>query len=177
MVLTLTADAKAHWKEFYNRHGAQQAELSGDLAAAWSKLEEYAARLALVVHLVRCAAGDLPDGEENVVDAESMAAGVALVEWFKHETRRVYGLLGESDGEKHLRQFAEWIARKGGRVTARQVQQGRRDCPTAADAEAALDALVQANRGTWSIEKTATNHKRVFVLAAPSTYTDSPETP
>ena len=60
-------------------------------------------------------------------------------------------------------------------MTARQVQQGRRDCP--ADAEAALDAPVQANRGTWSIEKTATNHKRVFVLSGASKSTDSPESP
>ena len=32
--------------------------MAGDLAAAWSKLEGYAARFALLVHLVRAESGD-----------------------------------------------------------------------------------------------------------------------
>ena len=35
--------------DFYNAHGRESANLTGDLSAASSKLEGYAARLALVV--------------------------------------------------------------------------------------------------------------------------------
>jgi len=55
VIVPLSADGHAAWVDFYNAHGQEQAELSGDLAAAWSKLEGYAARLALVVHFARWA--------------------------------------------------------------------------------------------------------------------------
>src|SRR5690606_6859475 len=35
----MTKDAQATYRDFYNRHNREQAELSGDLAACWSKLE------------------------------------------------------------------------------------------------------------------------------------------
>lgn len=49
------------------------------MAAAWSKLEEYAARLALVVYFTRWAAGDVAD--ETRLDVASMNAGVTLAKW------------------------------------------------------------------------------------------------
>ncbi|HWP39711.1 MAG TPA: DUF3987 domain-containing protein, partial [Tepidisphaeraceae bacterium] len=57
----LTDDAKEKSVVFYNRHAAEAIEFDGDLATAWSKLEGYAARLALVVHCVRQAAGEPVD--------------------------------------------------------------------------------------------------------------------
>jgi hypothetical protein len=92
------------------------------MAAAWSKLEEYAARLALVVHFIRWAAGDVAD--ESRLDLASMNAGIVLAKWFKHEARRVYAMLDESDAERDQRRLVEWIGRKGGTVTAREVQHG-----------------------------------------------------
>ncbi|MFN7022271.1 MAG: DUF3987 domain-containing protein, partial [Phycisphaerales bacterium] len=56
-LVTLADDGKRAWVRFYNEHAGEQVNLSGDEAAAWSKLEGYAARLALVVHLTRWAAG------------------------------------------------------------------------------------------------------------------------
>jgi len=56
--LDLDADAKAAWIAFVNTHGDEQYDLAGPLSAAWSKLEGYAARLALIVQLIRWAAGD-----------------------------------------------------------------------------------------------------------------------
>ena len=58
--LTLTREAKAAWVRFYNEHAREQVDLSGDLAAAWSKLEGYAARFALLVHLVRASPATKP---------------------------------------------------------------------------------------------------------------------
>src|SRR5262249_21903285 len=58
VLVRLSADAKGAWRAYYNANAVEQVDLTGDMAAAWSKLEEYAARLALVVHFTRWAAGD-----------------------------------------------------------------------------------------------------------------------
>ncbi|RMH27381.1 MAG: DUF3987 domain-containing protein, partial [Planctomycetota bacterium] len=57
-LLSLTPGAKRAWVAFVNEHGQRQLEHVGDEAAAFSKLEAYAARLALVVHCARLAASD-----------------------------------------------------------------------------------------------------------------------
>jgi len=124
VVLGLTTDAKAAWKVYYNAHAQEQIDLSGELSAAWSKLEEYAARLALVVHFARWAADDRTLTSADVVDGASMAAGIALVTWFKGEARRVYALLGESDEDRERRRLVEWLERRGGSATPREVQNG-----------------------------------------------------
>lgn len=144
-VVRLSDDAKELFKQFCNVHGKEGVEYGGDLAAAWSKLEAYGARLALVLHCVA-------DGEGLEMRAETMAAALRLVRWFKDEARRIYAILGEDDSERTLRQLAEWIDRKGGVVTAREVQQGRREYRTANLADAALRALVDAGFGKWQLD-------------------------
>jgi hypothetical protein len=78
-----------------------------------------------------------------------MNAGIVLIKWFKHEARRVYAMLDESDTERDQRRLTEWIGRKGGTVTAREVQQGCRWLKEPGMAEAALEELVKAGRGAW----------------------------
>ena len=129
VVVGLTTEAKAAWTAYYNQHAEEQSDLSGDLSAAWSKLEEYAARLALVVHFARWAADDPTLQSPDAVDAASMKAGIDLAGWFKAEARRVYALLGETDDDRDRRRLVEWIERKGGSVTAREVQQGQPPVP------------------------------------------------
>jgi len=168
VVIGLTRDAKVAWKDYYNHHAEEQTDLSGDLSAAWSKLEEYAARLALVIHYARWAADDADLESPDAVDAASMMAGIELAQWFKAEARRVYSLLSESDDDRDQRRLIEWIERKGGAVTARDVQQGNRQYRTAQDAEAALEELAKAGCGEW--EPTPPGRRgqptRRFVLAS-----------
>jgi hypothetical protein len=149
VLVRLSADAKTAWKAYYNAHAVEQVDLVGDMAAAWSKLEEYAARLALVIHFVRLAAGDANLRKPEVVDGASMSAGITLAKWFKHEARRIYAMLDESDAERDQRRLVDWIGRKGGAVTAREVQQGCRWLKEPGAAEAALEELAKAGRGTW----------------------------
>ena len=178
VLVRLSGEAKAAWIAYYNAHAAEQADLTGDMASAWSKLEEYAARLALVVHYVRWAAGDVAN--ETRLDAASMNAGIVLAKWFKHEARRVYALLDESDAERDQRRLVEWIGRKGGTVTAREVQQGCRWLKEPGAAEAALEGLVKAGRGTWrDVPTTAKGGRpsRAFVLSTPSTVYETPAKP
>ena len=174
VVLGLTPNAKAAFKEYYNRHAEEHADLSGELSAAWSKLEEYAARLALVIQCTRWAAGDAVLESPDVVDAASMKSGIRLAEWFKAEARRVYSLLSESDDDRQQRRLIEWIDRKGGSVTVREVQQGHRRFGTARDAEAALTELEKAGYGHWHAVPPGPyggRPSRVFRLSSTSTST------
>ena len=148
-LVRLAPDAKRLWVSFYNAHADELAGEVGDLAAAFSKLEEAAARLALVVHCARWAAGGAADGLE--LDAESMRAGVTLAEWFRHEARRVYALLDESDDARDRRHLAELIQARGGRITVRELMRCNcRRYPNAAAAEAALEGLVKSGLARWA---------------------------
>jgi hypothetical protein len=149
VVITLTSEAKGAWKAYFNAHAEEQVNLTGDLSAAWSKLEEYTVRLALVVHFIRWAAGDPTLESADAVDVASITAGVKLVEWFKHETRRAYALLTETDESRDKRRLVEWIERREGSVTARETQQGCRWLREPGMAEAALTALVDEGIGKW----------------------------
>jgi hypothetical protein len=179
-LVRLSGDAKTAWKAYYNAHAVEQADLTGDMAAAWSKLEEYAARLSLVVHFTRWAAGDPNLTKPEIVDAASMNAGIVLAKWFKHEARRVYSMLDESDADREERRLVDWIGRKGGTATPREVQQGCRWLKEPGAAEAALEELVRAGRGTWlDVPTTAKGGRpaRAFVLSTPSTVNETSEKP
>ncbi len=168
VLMRLSSDAKTAWKAYYNAHNVEHADLTGDMAAAWSKLEEYAARLALVIHLVRWAANDPGLADSEVVDLASMEAGIALTKWFKHEARRTYAVLDETDEERDERRLAEWITRKGGSATVREIQRGCRWLRQPGMAEAALDALAKTGQGHWLDSAPAGNGgrpTRVFAMA------------
>ena len=147
-IVKLTAEGKQAWIAFYNEHNAEAADLCGDLAAAWSKLEGYAARFALVHHLIRQASGEDVGEVSGGIDAVSIAAGVKLSRWFAHEAKRVYAMLAEDDETRQRRQSVELIERKGGSVTVRDWQRTRSH-RTADDAEAELAELVTAGAGQW----------------------------
>jgi hypothetical protein len=152
-VLPLSEDAKADLVQFYNEHAQEQATLSGDLAAAWSKLEAYPARFALVIHLVRVAAGDPTLRDPVRVDACSMNAGITLARWFCNEAKRVYAILSEGDREREARQLVEWIERNGGSVTARDLTHGVRAYRGNSEAaERVLSELVESGIGHWETE-------------------------
>jgi hypothetical protein len=177
-LVRLSGDAKTAWIAFYNAHAVEHAELTGDMAAAWSKLEEYTARLAMVVHFTRWATGEVAD--EARLDLSSMNAAIVLAKWFKHEARRVYAMLDESDAERDERRLVDWIGRTGGTVTPREVQQGCRWLKEPGTAEAALEELAKAGHGAWREVPTTPKGgrpARVFVLSTPSTVYETPAKP
>jgi hypothetical protein len=106
----------------------------------------------------------------SMFNAESIIvnAGIALAKWFKHEALRVYAMLDESETERDKRRLLDWIGRKGGTVTAREVQQGCRGLKDPGTAETAMDELTKAGRGAWQdVPPTAKGGRpaRVFVLS------------
>jgi hypothetical protein len=165
-VLTLDADAKAAWVSFYNAWAALQADADPGEAAVLSKLEGYAARLALLHHVVGLAG----EGERDqvLVGVESIEAGVTLVRWFAHEAERIRASAGEDSEGRADRHMVERIAARGGRVTVRELQKSNnRKYRTRDDAEKDLQRLVQAGLGTWEVGRarpTGGHRERVFVL-------------
>lgn len=165
-LLPLTIDAQNEWIAFYNEHGKQQAELEGgDLAAAFSKLEGYAARFALIVHCVRVAGGDTTLKSDDYVDVESVRRAIRIVRWFCDETERIYAMLKEDDEQAERRKLLEIIQGRGGQMTPRDLMQASRTYRGGADvAHFALDELVQGGWGQWQKQDTGGRPCDVFVL-------------
>jgi hypothetical protein len=71
----LTPEAKKVWVAFYNAWAREQAAVEGELAAAFSKLEAYVARLALLHHVI----SRVPQGgDSDPIEPASIRAGVEL---------------------------------------------------------------------------------------------------
>ena len=170
-LIRLSREAKEVFVPWHDEHSRQTISHVGDLAAAWSKLKEIAARLALILHEVEVVAGlhDRPDE----VSVATIEAAIRLVEWHKAETVRVYERLAENEEDTKTRQQDErlvgFVKQHGGSVTARDVYTGCRHIGTAEDAEAALKRLMDAGLGSWQSKPAGPEGgrpTRSFVLSA-----------
>ena len=170
-IIELTPEGRRAWVKFYNAHAEEQLELTGDLSAAWSKLEGYAARLALVIHFIRWAAGAPTLASPDAVDEISINAGAQLSQWFGHEARRVYTMLDELAEDRDRRELVELIERRGGTITVRELQQSVRRISTSQQAEQELEELVSAGYGRWEEDSPKPKRGRpskIFRLSAAS---------
>ena len=144
----LAPEARDIYVAFFDRHNEEQAGLADSrLVAAWSKLEGYAARLGLVVHHVR----EAKDSAEppRAICVPSIEGGIAIADWFKQEVRRVYIRLQETETERNARELVEYIERRGGRVTPRDLMRHGPCCKKAGEARALLDGLARDGWGEW----------------------------
>jgi hypothetical protein len=146
--MSLSNEAKRVWVDYFNRHRAELSDLDDDLAAAWSKLEAYTARFALIFQLCSWAAGE-EYASDQLIDEAAMRSAITLSDWFGGEARRVYGLFSESNVDREQRELIELIRRKGGSVTARDLMRSSRRFGTADEADTALDELVRSKLGQW----------------------------
>jgi len=144
----LSDDGRRAWVAFYDEHARRQHDMhDGDLAAAFSKLEGYAARFALVFHFIKWAA--IPGDDRAAIGPESIEAGAELARWFCTETERLYGMLSESDEDREQRELVEYVRSHGGSVTPRDLMRAGPCFKMADDARAALDKLASAGLGRW----------------------------
>lgn len=141
-VLQLSSEAKGLWVDYYNTWAEEQFAAEGQLRAAFSKIEAYAARFALIIHTV----AGLNQGISRPTDvsADAVYAGINLANWFANEARRVYQVLSESEDARHTRCLIEWIRQRGGKVSVRDLHRSNPSkYQTAEDARADLDDLVE----------------------------------
>ncbi len=155
--LHLSKDAKAVWIDFYNRWAREQAAVEGEMAAAYSKLEGYAARFTLLHHVVSLVARGADD--KIPIEKESVEAGVILCRWFANEAGRIYASLTETEADRDVRRLVEWIRGQGGAITAKQLQRSNsRKYPNSDAATLALEAL--AARALWALGGPALGRQR-----------------
>jgi hypothetical protein len=162
LLLSTDQEAKNMWVDFYNLYKTERKALPAsatDMKAAYPKLIAYAARIALVLQMVRYAA---EGGRADIIEAESMAAAIKLAEWFKNETMQVYGLLDDAKNQSQNESLLEFIKRQGGKVSARDVQRNYRPLRNtkSEDIEKTLMELAKDGHGTVNQEGKST----VFII-------------
>ena len=163
-IVRMSPEAKTEWVSYYNHHQAEQANLEGNIASAWSKLIAYVPRLTLLLHLLEQV--ERRDGEsaENEVTVGTIFSAIALIEWFKDETGRFYHSLNADRQSEHLRRRYEWILKNHPNgATVREYQQGHRTLQSATQAEQELNQLSKSGLGYWD---STDRRKRVFVPAS-----------
>ena len=142
-LLRLDREAKVEYVRYYNECG--DAALDGDEReeAVWSKLSGYAARLALVGQLAR-------DPNADVVTGDVMRAACVLARWFGIEAIRIYATLAQTDEQCKARRLVEFIQRRDGAVTVRDLTHYYRPLKNKAqEAQQQLTALVGGGFGQW----------------------------
>jgi DNA polymerase I-like protein with 3'-5' exonuclease and polymerase domains len=173
-VLRLGPVAKQTWVRFYNEWAREQAAVEGALAAAFSKLEAYAARFTLLHHVVSCANAEIDDLRD--VCERSVIAGMTLARWFANEVRRIYMTLAETQEESDARRLVEFIRTRGGRIKVKELMRANdRKYPTAEDATAALQGLVEKQAGRWEDRPAGPKGgrpTRIFILSTQPDETD-----
>lgn len=176
--VTLSKEAKQSFIEFVNEHGQEQYELDdADLRSAWAKLEGYAARLALVIHMARWASGNesVPD-PTTPVDETSIAAGIRLSRWFCNEAKRVYAVMEESEEDRKKRELIEWIRNRGGACSVNDLVHDKREYRHNRNrAEADLMELVKRRAGEWDKGQKNGRPSQLFRLFSDNPVTESTE--
>jgi hypothetical protein len=86
-VARFDAEAAQLWGQWYNANDDELRadELPSSLKGTWAKLPSQLARLTLILHVTRAADSGLP--VPATIDAETLAAGADLVEYFKEHAR------------------------------------------------------------------------------------------
>ena len=177
---------KQAYIQFYNEHAYEQSHLTGRFAAAWSKLEAYTVRFALLIHLVRTVEyGSIVPQAVTMIDGESVTAAVRLVRWFGAETLRIYRAMNETAEDRQTRLFMELADRLHGTVTVRDAM---RNGPCYGDKSTVIrefNRLARAGYGELTEQSAGPNGGRPSVCfrvtdgkhgahgeASPSTETD-----
>jgi DNA polymerase III epsilon subunit-like protein len=169
IILQFTPAARQQFIQFFGEWAEKQYHAQGDPAAAFSKLEGYTIRFALIHHCALRATRDPADPlDRTPVTKESLEAGIGLARWFADECERVYQMLSETEEEANCRLLVEYLRARGGRITVRELQRSNSSkYPTSDDARAALEELERAGEGYWE-DPPATprggNPARWFVL-------------
>ena len=167
--IPLSPDGKREWVKYYNSHSRELKKLGDSpLAYHWSKLEGITARIALLIHLIRCFHRDNSDFESQHVDAESILAAIRVSQWYGDEGGRIYsqvlGDFSESEENREKRILVQIIGKNGGQISPRELTRKRKRYKTSNAAEAALRKLQNDGQGRFETYETSTNQGRVFRL-------------
>ena len=164
--LSFTTSGKVAFVDWCRFHQSVQDDTFGAVRAAYAKLKSIPARVGLVFHLVRRAAGDRTLEDQDRVDAASVQAGREVAEFFRNEIDRLYSTFGTGRLDANTRKVLQLVEAAGGEITPRTLSQKNRQFRPVETAEAILDELVQDGRGVWRRDKPPNGGhvSKVFVL-------------
>jgi hypothetical protein len=120
----LDTNGRRAWEDFTHAHAAEKnvSDFPPNLYGPWSKLKGYGARLALVLHYLRWACGEVTHEQ---VDGDSVTKAAALVTYFKAHAKKVHACLGTDARLRHARKAVQWISDKGAQqFSKRDIYQG-----------------------------------------------------
>ena len=118
-VVHLSPEGKTAWRELINAHHAEQsaAGFRPSLSGPWAKLEQYAGRIVLVLHMLGLAA----DADRNLsslpeVSATTVQNAALLLNYLKGHTLRIHDAMkararGE-EGNEDAQCILKWIFRR-----------------------------------------------------------------
>ena len=142
----------------------EQPDFPYDLRGVWSKFKSYCPRLALILQKARVAAGE---AESTTVEKTSVGGAVRSIDYFKAQSCRVSAWLADTERAKKIAAALDWVRRRGGEVTVRDVLTGKVDgCETMREAEKLIDDLERLGWGRIHDRKPphGGHVTRVFVL-------------
>jgi hypothetical protein len=141
-----TLGAKELWRDFFD---GLADEMNNDcfpdhLRGVWTKLRNYGARLALVVHFLRLACKETARED---VDQESMRRAGLLVNYFKSHATKVYAHLAADPKVYKAKKILAWVRRNGAAsFSKRDLHNGLQGTFTTADElDEPLGLLVRYN--------------------------------
>jgi hypothetical protein len=149
-VLDLEPDALRVFKEWWNEIGQQRQQATGPTKSMLSKAEAWAARLALVCHLIRQAGAE--PALRSRIDADSITRGVGLARWAAREWTRVFRLMEQGGDDAADARLREWIVSRGGSASVRDVRRGLRRYQAPGRAEEGLRRLVASGAAEWTAD-------------------------
>ncbi len=147
-VIDLEPETATLWETFYREHAAAQFNASGPVGEMLSKAEAWAARLALVCHMIRHAGSEPTLGDR--IDGDSLRRGIGLARWAAREWERVFVGMERGSLEADDRALRDWLRGHGGVATARDVQRhGPAAYRAPGAAEAGLQRLARSGAAEW----------------------------
>ena len=167
--LEVLKDWQGEIAEERKRLMGEDAPAADAMLAAWAKLRGAAVRLALVHHAAGVAEGDADSPSR--MESGSMVAGVQMARWYGAEASRIYGRAAESPEQEAMRKLAQYVAGRGGRLTAADLANSgpRRYRSDPQSAEDDLQALADAGYGSFGYGDARPGRpSEVFILNAAS---------
>lgn len=110
--LHLDSSGRTAWEQFTASLAAEmnREDFPEHLRGPWAKLRGYGARLALIVHCLRCAAGECA---HDHVDGASVLRAAKLVGYFGAHARKVYQTFDAEPDIAECKRVLRWLARTG----------------------------------------------------------------
>jgi hypothetical protein len=110
-LVRLTSDARHEWVEFtrWLAHEMNREDLADPIKGHLPKFKSYGARLALIIHCIRQACGEV---QEKDVDGDDMSRAAALVEYFYSHVQKVHAALDTDPNVVLARKVSTWIGRE-----------------------------------------------------------------